>query len=110
MRQTRFRTLTRARLRACLAAVALLTASAGVVVAQAGSASAATTTLHVAANGTGTACSSSQPCSLAQAKTTVRALNDAMTSDITIEVANGTYRLTAPSPSRPRTPAPAATR
>ncbi|MCX5051710.1 MULTISPECIES: right-handed parallel beta-helix repeat-containing protein [unclassified Streptomyces] len=96
MRQTRFRTLTRARLRACLAAVALLTASAGVVVAQAGSASAATTTLHVAANGTGTACSSSQPCSLAQAKTTVRALNDAMTSDITIEVANGTYRLTAP--------------
>ncbi|MCX4884264.1 right-handed parallel beta-helix repeat-containing protein [Streptomyces sp. NBC_00847] len=96
MRQTRFRTLTRARLRACLTAVALLTASAGVVVAQAGSASAATTTLHVAANGTGTACSSSQPCSLAQAKTTVRTLNDAMTSDITIEVANGTYRLTAP--------------
>jgi hypothetical protein len=60
-------------------------------------ASAATAaTLHVSPNGTGTACSTSQPCSPTQAKTNVRAMNNSMTGDIVVEVADGTYRLTNP--------------
>ena len=97
MRPTRFRPAVRDRLRPCLAALALLAASAGAVVAQAVPASAATAaTLHVSPNGTGTACSTSQPCSLTQAKTNVRAINGSMTGDIVVEVADGTYRLTNP--------------
>ncbi|MER6497708.1 right-handed parallel beta-helix repeat-containing protein, partial [Streptomyces griseorubiginosus] len=97
MRPTRPRPALRDRLRPCLAALALLTASAGAVVAQAVPASAATAaTLHVSPDGTGTACSTSQPCSLTQAKTNVRAMNSSMTGDIVVEVADGTYRLTAP--------------
>ncbi|MFI7300724.1 right-handed parallel beta-helix repeat-containing protein [Streptomyces sp. NPDC050121] len=53
-------------------------------------------TLYVSPNGTGTACSTSQPCSLTQAKTNVRAMNNSMTGDIVVEVADGTYRLTDP--------------
>ncbi|MGJ5793189.1 DUF1349 domain-containing protein [Streptomyces griseorubiginosus] len=97
MRPTRPRPALRDRLRPCLAALALLTASAGAVVAQAVPASAATAaTLHVSPDGTGTACSTSQPCSLTQAKTNVRAMSSSMTGDIVVEVADGTYRLTAP--------------
>ncbi|GGN39436.1 DUF1349 domain-containing protein [Streptomyces fuscichromogenes] len=96
MRPTRLRPALRDRLRPCLAALALLTASAGAVLAQAMPAFAATTTLYVAPNGTGTACSAGQPCSLTQAKTNVRAINNSMTSDITVELADGTYRLSAP--------------
>ncbi|MDQ1021464.1 right-handed parallel beta-helix repeat-containing protein [Streptomyces afghaniensis] len=96
MRPTRIRPATRGRLRTSLAAVTLLTASAGAVLAQAGPASAATTTLHVAPDGTGTACSATHPCSLTGAKTRVRALNDAMTGDLDVMLAGGTYRLTRP--------------
>ncbi|MGW0823486.1 DUF1349 domain-containing protein [Streptomyces sp. NPDC002845] len=84
------------RLRSGLAAVTVLTASAAAVLTQAGPAFAATTTLYAAPGGTGTTCSATQPCSLTQAKTEVRALNDAMTDDITVELADGTYRLTQP--------------
>ncbi|MFD4506605.1 DUF1349 domain-containing protein [Streptomyces sp. NPDC058457] len=96
MRPTRLRPALLDRLRPCLAALALLTASAGAVLAQAVPAFAATTTLYVAPNGTGTACSAGQPCSLTQAETNVRAINNSMTSDITVELADGTYRLSAP--------------
>jgi hypothetical protein len=54
--------------RSWLATAALLTASAAAVLVQAGPAFAATTTLYAAPNGTGTACSASQPCSLTQAR------------------------------------------
>jgi hypothetical protein len=84
------------RLRSCLAAATVITAAAFTVLTLADPASAATTTLYVAPNGTGTACSSSQPCSITQAKTNVQAINGSMTSDIAVELANGTYRLTAP--------------
>ena len=63
---------------------------------QAGPAFAASTTLYASPSGSGTACSASQPCSITQAKTNVRALNNSMTGDITVELADGTYRLTAP--------------
>ncbi|GID70090.1 hypothetical protein Acy02nite_79710 [Actinoplanes cyaneus] len=57
---------------------------------------AAPTTLYASPAGTGTSCSSAQPCSLAGAQAAVRALNDAMSDDIVVQLADGTYRLPAP--------------
>ncbi|SFO09392.1 Right handed beta helix region [Streptomyces sp. cf124] len=96
MRTTRIRPAAPDRLRSWLATAAVLTASTAAVLTQAGPAFAAGTTLYAAPNGSGTACSTSQPCSLPQAKTQVRASNDAMTGDITVELADGTYRLSSP--------------
>ncbi|WP_062357282.1 RICIN domain-containing protein [Herbidospora yilanensis] len=59
-------------------------------------AAAATTTLYVSATGSGTACTSAQPCSISAAQTAVRSLNAAMSGDIVVELAAGTYRLTTP--------------
>jgi regulation of enolase protein 1 (concanavalin A-like superfamily) len=74
----------------------VLTTSTAALLAQAGPAFAAGTTLYAAPSGSGTACSASQPCSITQAKTNVRAINSSMTADITVELADGTYRLSAP--------------
>ena len=43
---------------------------------------AATTTLYAASNGTGSACSAAQPCSLSAAQTAVRSLVSGMSGDI----------------------------
>jgi hypothetical protein len=59
-------------------------------------AEAAPTTVYASATGTGTTCSSAQPCSLAAAQAAVRSLNDAMSDDIVVQLADGTYRLPAP--------------
>ncbi|MDX3114536.1 DUF1349 domain-containing protein [Streptomyces scabiei] len=96
MRTTRIRPTVPNRLRSCLATAAVLTASTATVLIQAGPAFAAGTTLYASPNGSGTSCSVSQPCSITQAKTNVRAINGAMTGDITVELADGTYRLSAP--------------
>ncbi|HEU5107942.1 MAG TPA: right-handed parallel beta-helix repeat-containing protein, partial [Micromonosporaceae bacterium] len=77
-----------------VAAVVVLAATAVVVAAPA--ASAATTTLFAAPSGTGTACSSGQPCSLTQAQSAVRAIAPTMTGDIVVQLAGGTYALSAP--------------
>ncbi|MGN9908781.1 RICIN domain-containing protein [Phytohabitans sp. LJ34] len=76
-------------------AVAGLAAVVGVVAAPA-PAVAAPTTLYASPSGSGTACSSAQPCSLAGAQAAVRALNDAMSDDIVVQLADGVYRLSAP--------------
>jgi hypothetical protein len=60
------------------------------------SASAATTTLYASPSGSGTACSSQQPCSLNQAQAAVRALAATMTGDIIVQLAGGTYALSSP--------------
>ncbi|GAA2947872.1 hypothetical protein GCM10011428_78900 [Streptomyces violaceus] len=52
----------------------------------------------------------SRPCSVTQAKTKVRAINNSMRGDITVELADGTYRLSAPLAFTRRTPAHAAIR
>ncbi|SNX66690.1 hypothetical protein SAMN06272735_8598 [Streptomyces sp. TLI_55] len=84
------------RIRAAAAATALVGALLSTV-ASAGWAQAATmTTLYASPSGTGTACSVSQPCSITQAKTSVRAINSGMTGDIVVQLADGTYRLSAP--------------
>ncbi len=46
--------------------------------------------------GTGTACSSAAPCSLTEAQMLVRSAAPTMQGDITVNLADGTYRLTAP--------------
>ena len=69
---------------------------AGVASAQTQSVAASATTLYAAPNGTGTACSSSAPCSLAQAKSAVEASDGNMSGDIVVQLAGGTYRLSAP--------------
>ncbi|MBK3563858.1 DUF1349 domain-containing protein [Streptomyces sp. MBT62] len=96
MRTTRIRRSVPGRLRSWLATAAVLAASTAAVLAQAGPAFAAGTTLYASPSGSGTTCSASLPCSLTQAKTNVRAINSSMTADITVELADGTYRLSAP--------------
>jgi hypothetical protein len=53
------------------------------------------TTLYVAPTGAGTACSSSEPCGLSQAKSTVESLLGSMSGDIVVSLAGGTYRLSS---------------
>ncbi|MEW2626360.1 ricin-type beta-trefoil lectin domain protein, partial [Streptomyces sp. NPDC048106] len=54
------------------------------------------TTLYASPTGSGTSCSASDPCSLTQAKSSVEAVNGSMTGDIVVQLAGGTYRLSAP--------------
>ncbi|GIF74480.1 RICIN domain-containing protein [Asanoa siamensis] len=81
---------------ASTAAVTALTAAALVLVAPAAPARAATTTLYAAPSGGDTACTSAQPCSLPAAQSRVRSLAGAMTGDIVVQLAGGTYRLATP--------------
>ncbi|GAA4463165.1 RICIN domain-containing protein [Phytohabitans houttuyneae] len=82
--------------RRALAALATAGMAAATVLTSATPALAAPTTLYASPAGSGTACSSAQPCSLTQAQTTVRSLNDAMSDDIVVQLADGVYRLSAP--------------
>jgi hypothetical protein len=78
------------------AVVAALAAGA-VVAAPAGAARAATmTTLYVSPNGSGTSCSASAPCSVTQARSSVEAIDGNMSGDIVVQLAGGTYRMSAP--------------
>ncbi|BFV56190.1 RICIN domain-containing protein [Kitasatospora sp. CMC57] len=78
------------------ALVAALAVGSVMVAPAAVSHAATMTTLYVSPTGSGTACSSSAPCSLTQAKTSVQAVNANMSGDIVVQLAGGTYRLTAP--------------
>ena len=53
-------------------------------------------TYYVSPIGTGTACTSAAPCSVTQAQTTVRAAAGTMQNDLTVQLADGVYNLTAP--------------
>ncbi|WP_020524110.1 ricin-type beta-trefoil lectin domain protein [Catelliglobosispora koreensis] len=86
----------RAQRSSAAAGLAVAAVAAAAVLAQASPAAAAVTNLYVATNGSGTACSQAQPCSLTQAQTSVRAIAPAMTGDIIVELAAGTYVLSAP--------------
>jgi hypothetical protein len=65
-----------------------VTGSPSVLVAQ------ATIEVFAAPNGSGTACTSGAPCSLTGARDRVRAVNDAMTGDVVVQLATGTYPVT----------------
>jgi hypothetical protein len=71
--------------------------AAGALAAPAVAAHAATaTTLYVSPTGSGSSCTAAAPCSLTQAKASVEAANDNMSGDIVVQLADGTYRLSAP--------------
>src|SRR5690606_40743741 len=82
--------------RPVLIGVVAALAAAFAPVAPPSPARAATTTLYASPAGTGTACTSAQPCPLAAAQTAVRSLNAGMSGDIVVELAGGVYRLSTP--------------
>ncbi|HEY6478348.1 MAG TPA: right-handed parallel beta-helix repeat-containing protein [Polyangia bacterium] len=53
-------------------------------------------TFYVSPTGTGSSCTSAAPCSITQAQTVVRSAAGTMNSDLVVELADGTYRLSAP--------------
>jgi hypothetical protein len=53
-------------------------------------------TFYVSPSGTGSSCTSNAPCSITEAQTLVRSAASSMTGDLLVELADGTYRLTAP--------------
>lgn len=75
-------------------AVALV--AAGAAAAPIMSHAATMSTLYASPTGSGTACSSSAPCSLTQAQQSVRTLDGNMSGDIVVLLAGGTYRLSSP--------------
>ncbi|GAA1968195.1 ricin-type beta-trefoil lectin domain protein [Catenulispora subtropica] len=80
-----------------LAAAATLTAAVATAFGAATVSHAATAaTLYVSPTGSGTACSAGAPCSITQAQSSVRTMNTNMTGDIVVQLAGGTYRLSAP--------------
>jgi hypothetical protein len=75
---------------------ATLVAGVVAVASFAAPAMAATTTLYASPTGSGTNCSSGQPCSLPGAQAAVRSMVAGMSDDIVIQLADGVYRLSAP--------------
>lgn len=76
-----------------LAATALATS----VLAALPSAAGGAVTYYAAPTGTGSACTAAQPCSIGQVQASVRSrLASALTSDLYVDLAGGTYRLTQP--------------
>src|SRR6185437_16586020 len=53
-------------------------------------------TFYVSPSGTGSSCTSAAPCSITEGQTVVRSAASAMNGDLVVELADGTYRLTAP--------------
>ena len=79
------------------AAAALVIGTTGMMLLPAVSATAATmSTLYASPSGSGTACTSSAPCSLTGAQSAVESLDSAMTGNIVVELVGGTYRMSAP--------------
>ncbi|HVV49989.1 MAG TPA: hypothetical protein VHO06_10045, partial [Polyangia bacterium] len=53
-------------------------------------------TFYVSPSGAGTSCTSAAPCAIAEAQAVVRAAAPAMSGDLVVQLADGTYRLAAP--------------
>ncbi|MER7283739.1 RICIN domain-containing protein [Dactylosporangium sp. NPDC000244] len=83
------------RVRAVLAAAALVVAG-GLTGLTAPASAAVMTTLSVSPTGSGTSCTAAQPCSLTQAQAAVRSAAPSMSGDIIIQLAGGTYTLGTP--------------
>jgi len=85
--------------RLALADLAVVALAANHLMSSAGAALAAVPTVYASPSGTGTACSAAQPCSLSAAQAQVRSLSASMQADVVVQLADGTYRQSAP-PSR----------
>jgi hypothetical protein len=78
------------------ALVGITSLAAALLVVASPQANAAGPQVDVAPNGHGTACSARQPCSISQAKATAAQLSAHAHGDVHVELADGTYQLTAP--------------
>ncbi|HEX3783071.1 MAG TPA: right-handed parallel beta-helix repeat-containing protein [Pseudonocardiaceae bacterium] len=76
-------------------AVAALIGTAGLV-GGAPAAAGASPSIYAAPNGSGSACTSQHPCALPAAQQLARSRNSALSTDLVVQLAGGTYRLTAP--------------
>jgi regulation of enolase protein 1 (concanavalin A-like superfamily) len=76
------------------ASVLLVGALATVIGPQAADA-ATQATLYASPTGSGSACTAASPCSLAGVKAAVESINSAMTGDIVVDLAGGTYRMSS---------------
>lgn len=79
----------------CCAVATAVAGIAGLAVT-AEPAAASTTTVYASPAGGGTACTQSAPCSLSGAQAFVRNIGANMTGDISVQLADGTYRLSQP--------------
>ncbi|NUP46241.1 MAG: right-handed parallel beta-helix repeat-containing protein [Catenulispora sp.] len=86
----------RRRTRAALTTAFAIVAAGAAVVAPTAAKAAVATTLYVSPTGSGTSCTATAPCSLTQARTSVEAVAGTMSGDIVVQLAGGTYRLSAP--------------
>ncbi|MEV6604069.1 discoidin domain-containing protein [Kutzneria sp. NPDC051319] len=75
------------------AALAVLMAAGAVAVSTSDAVAASSTTFYAAPGGQGSACTAATPCSLLTAQGKVRKASPSMSSDITVVLADGTYRL-----------------
>ena len=75
------------------AALAVLLAATAAILSIPDASAAATATYTVSPNGQGSACTANSPCSLLTAQGKVRKATAAMTSDISVVLKDGTYRL-----------------
>ncbi|HEX4221862.1 MAG TPA: right-handed parallel beta-helix repeat-containing protein [Pseudonocardiaceae bacterium] len=78
-----------------VAAAAALVAS-GVVVGATSAQASGTPSIYAAPDGTGNVCSAARPCALPTAQQVARTRNTALSSDLVVQLAGGTYRLDAP--------------
>jgi Ricin-type beta-trefoil lectin domain len=81
---------------ALAAATAAAAATVVALVSSANPAAAASTTLYASPSGSGSTCSSTQPCALSGAQAAVRSAAPGMTGDIVVQLADGVYRLSSP--------------
>ncbi len=93
---TNSRTRPSGRVRSITRIAAAVVIAGGVAVLPPPASAAVMQTLYAAPTGSGTACTAAQPCSLSQAQTNVRAIAPGMTGDIVVQLAGGTYTLSAP--------------
>jgi regulation of enolase protein 1 (concanavalin A-like superfamily) len=78
-----------------LFAVAGLVALVGIGVTAVGATAATTTTIYASPSGTGTACSTSTPCSITEAQAVVDGMAPSMSGNIVVQLAGGLYRLSS---------------
>jgi hypothetical protein len=78
-------------------AIGVILATGGIAAtAQPASAAPLQAIAYASPSGTGATCSQAAPCSLSAAQTKIRALTSSMTGDLVVQLAGGTYALSAP--------------
>jgi Right handed beta helix region/F5/8 type C domain/IPT/TIG domain len=80
----------------CLPFVSLVAQAPGALAGPPPTGSAPARVLYVTPDGAGTSCNAERPCSIAGAQAQVRQLDQNMRANLVVQLADGTYRLSAP--------------